>query len=107
VNNIRAAGLAINDGTVAVLANGSSSGASRVATLSVASAATLDLNDNDLVVTSGSTSQISTLIAQARHGGAWDQPASPARRHDRTEPRHDARGIDWRRIPQRERRGVR
>jgi len=58
--------------------------ARRVATLSVASAATLDLNDNDLVVTSGSTSQISTLIAQARHGGAWDQTgitSSAARSH--------------------------
>jgi hypothetical protein len=74
VNNVRAAGLVINDGTVGVLANGSSSGASRVATLSVAAPAALDLTDNDLVVTNGSVTQISNLIAQARHGGAWDQP---------------------------------
>jgi hypothetical protein len=44
-----------------------------VTTLAVGPTAALDLNDNDLVVTNGSPSQISSLIAQARHGGAWDQ----------------------------------
>jgi GH35 family endo-1,4-beta-xylanase len=73
VNAIRAAGLTINDGTVAVLASGAPSAVSRVATLSVSPTAALDLNDNDIVVTNGSISQVSNLIAQARHGGAWDR----------------------------------
>ncbi|CAN5504343.1 hypothetical protein BH09PLA1_BH09PLA1_11410 [soil metagenome] len=33
----------------------------------------LDLNDNDMIVTSSSYSAITGLISYARHGGAWDR----------------------------------
>jgi hypothetical protein len=73
-NNIRASALTINAGTVSILTNGGDSGVGRVGSLSIASSASLDLNDNDLIVTNAATGTISNLIAQARHSGAWDQP---------------------------------
>ena len=76
MNNVRAGTLAINAGTIAIAPNGTSNGASRVAELSIAGgstpSATLDLNDNDLIVTSGSYSAVTALIASARNGGLWN-----------------------------------
>ena len=81
VNNVRATGLVINAGAVAVLANGTNSGTSKVSSLSITTAAggKLDLSDNKLIITSGtlgtfsagSYSGITGLIASGRHGGDW------------------------------------
>ncbi|MBC8106927.1 MAG: hypothetical protein H7Z14_10085, partial [Anaerolineae bacterium] len=85
VNNIRAGGLAVNQGTVSVGAAGTNAATSRLGTLSFAGGATptasLDLNDNDLIVTSGTYAAITNAISKARNGGAWNQPgltSSPA-----------------------------
>jgi hypothetical protein len=70
-NEIRAGALAISDGTVAIL---SGSAVSRVSALSLSGpAATLDLNDNDLIIQSGDYAQTTALVSQARNGGAWDE----------------------------------
>jgi hypothetical protein len=85
VNNVRAGGLTVNAGTVTVLANGGATGASRVGTLAVTAASgALDLNDNDLIVTSGTYADVAGAIANARHSGAWDRggiTSSAARTH--------------------------
>ncbi|MBC8109178.1 MAG: PEP-CTERM sorting domain-containing protein [Anaerolineae bacterium] len=77
VNNIRtSSSLNINSGTVAVSANGTDVGASRVGTLSIAagpSNPTLDLRNNDLIVQNSSYVAITNLIANARNGGLWDR----------------------------------
>jgi hypothetical protein len=74
---IQAGALAINAGTVTIAPNGSNAGTSRVGTLAIAGGATptatLDLNDNDLIVTSGSVSAVAAQIRNARNGGAWNQ----------------------------------
>jgi pectate lyase len=72
--HLRAAGVTISGGTVSVAANGTDAGASNLVSLSVASGAALDLNDNSMVV--GPATPRATLQAQvvnARNGGAWDQ----------------------------------
>jgi hypothetical protein len=74
VPNLRAAGVTINAGTVTVAPNGTNAGASRIASLNIGTGATLDLNDNSMLV--GPATAQATLQAQivnARHGGAWDQ----------------------------------
>jgi hypothetical protein len=77
VNNVRAGGLNISSGTVVVSSNGGDTGASRVNTLTIvggaAPTATLDLKNNDMIVTSGAVGVIQAQIKNARHGGAWDQ----------------------------------
>ncbi|MBC8105486.1 MAG: endo-1,4-beta-xylanase, partial [Anaerolineae bacterium] len=73
VNNIRAASLTINAGTVAILTDGSAGATSRVGTLSLSPTSTLDLNDNDLVIQNGDSAAMAALIAQSRNAGAWDQ----------------------------------
>jgi hypothetical protein len=93
VNNIRAAGLLVSAGTVAVIANGSDSGASMVGVLALAGGATptasLDLTDNDLIVISSNYQDVVDPIAYARHNGAWDRPGltsslAGAAPHDKT-----------------------
>ncbi|MBC8107369.1 MAG: hypothetical protein H7Z14_12320, partial [Anaerolineae bacterium] len=78
VNNVQATSLTVNAGTVSVIANGSNTGTSRVSTLTLAGGATptasLDLKDNDLIVTSGTYAAITNAISKARNGGAWNQP---------------------------------
>jgi hypothetical protein len=74
VNNVQAGALTVNAGTVTVTANGSSAGTSRVGALSINNAsAALDLNDNDLIVTSGTYAAVAGAVASARNGGAWNQ----------------------------------
>jgi len=77
MKNVRAGTFTINAGTVAIATNGTSAAASKVSSLLIAGGATptatLDLNDNDLIVNSGSYNTISAAIAYARHGGAWDR----------------------------------
>src|SRR5439155_4115832 len=53
VNRMRGNTLTVTQGTLRMLPNGSASGASRVASLSVAAAAILDLADNTLIVAGG------------------------------------------------------
>ncbi|MBC8107493.1 MAG: hypothetical protein H7Z14_12950, partial [Anaerolineae bacterium] len=71
-------GVAVNGGTISIIANGTNAGTSRVGTLSFAGGATptatLDLKDNDLIVTSGTYAAITNAISKARNGGAWNQP---------------------------------
>jgi hypothetical protein len=78
LNRVRAGTLTINAGTITIPANGSASSASRVSALAIAGGATpvatLDLVDNDLLITNGSYSAVKNAIAFARHGGAWDRP---------------------------------
>src|SRR4030095_9967400 len=66
--------LDVTRGFVTVLADGTSNGASRVQTLSIntPNGASFDLNDNDLIVGSGTYGDIRSLISIGRHGGAWD-----------------------------------
>ncbi|CAN5545476.1 hypothetical protein BH09PLA1_BH09PLA1_14100 [soil metagenome] len=97
VTNIRAGALSVNGGTVTVQSNGSDTGASRVGTLTIAggaaSTATLDLNNNDLIVTSGSASLIQSQISNARHAGAWDQPGISSSSAGAAMPRNTTLGL--------------
>jgi len=81
VNHVRANALAVNEGTVAVLADATPSGVSNVGTLTISAAARLDLKSNKLVT----NSPIGTFDGTAYNGvqgevqraynfGAWDQP---------------------------------
>ena len=73
VNNVRAGSLNVNAGTVLVLNSGSDAGTSKVGALSIAAGASLDLDDDDLVVGAGTTkSAIETLVRNGRNGGAWN-----------------------------------
>ena len=71
VNNVRAASLAVNGGTVSVIANGTNTGTSRLGTLSI-TGASVDLKDNDLILTDGTYAATAALIASARAGGSWN-----------------------------------
>jgi hypothetical protein len=61
VNNIRATGLNIADGTVRIAPNGGNAGASHLGGLSIAPGAKLDLNDNDLAVDYSGASPFTTI----------------------------------------------
>ncbi|MBC8108185.1 MAG: PEP-CTERM sorting domain-containing protein, partial [Anaerolineae bacterium] len=65
--------LSVN-GTASVIANGSSSSLSIVDQLVLPGTGKLDLNDNDLVVSSSTYAAITGSIATARNSGAWDGP---------------------------------
>jgi len=54
VNRFRNSGLTVSSGTVRVATNGGNAGVSMLTSLSIASGAALDLNDNDLVVNGSS-----------------------------------------------------
>ena len=72
LKNVRTTGaLSVNGGRMEILPNGTSSGTSRVGSLSVAAGAKLDLGDNKLVTTSA-VSTIASLIASGRNGGTWN-----------------------------------
>jgi len=82
MSNVRADGLNVQAGTLAVIPNGTSAGTSNVKTLTIAGAsnawtAKLDLADNAMVIdyASGGPSPIATVQNQIKsgyHGGAWD-----------------------------------
>jgi len=61
-NNVRAAALIINGGTVQVQPNGASSGVSVINTLFIAAGAGLDLTDNDLAVNNMPFSDVKALV---------------------------------------------
>ncbi|CAN5568523.1 hypothetical protein BH09PLA1_BH09PLA1_04620 [soil metagenome] len=70
--------LTVSEGKVVIAANGTDSGTSRLGSLALAGGVTpttsLDLKNNDLVVVSGTYAGVTGLIANARNGGAWNQP---------------------------------
>jgi hypothetical protein len=76
VNNVRAAALTVNEGSVAIAPNGTAAGASAVTSLSIAGGETptakLDLNNNAAVVNYTGASPAATLRSQllAGRGGA-------------------------------------
>jgi uncharacterized delta-60 repeat protein len=73
VNNFNIFGLTISGGTLRLSAGGSK--AAQVSSLSIASGAALDLNDNALVMGYSGTSPISTIrgyLATGYNGGAWN-----------------------------------
>jgi hypothetical protein len=78
MTHVRAGSLSVNAGTVAVATNGTNASASRVNALTIAGGATptatLDLNDNDILIANGTYAAVRDSIAFARHGGAWDRP---------------------------------
>jgi hypothetical protein len=77
VSNLNLSVVNVNAGTLAVKANGTNAGTSKIGTLVVSGSplptGALDLNDNDMVVTGTTTANLQALINTARHGGAWDQ----------------------------------
>ena len=68
VKHLRAPSLSINSGSVHVLPNGSASGVSYLSGLTIAPGATLDLNDNDLVLGYSGASPIQALRAMVNAG---------------------------------------
>ncbi|WP_428938098.1 DNRLRE domain-containing protein [Fontivita pretiosa] len=74
--NVRAAGLSVSDGTLRIAASGSANdpaATSVVSTLSIGSAARLDLNNNALIVSSGSLTTITAQIKTGlENGGNFD-----------------------------------
>ena len=64
VNNIRTAALAIADGAVEVAVNGTDAGVSFLQSLTIAPAARLDLNDNDIVIDNAAFGDIQALVLQ-------------------------------------------
>jgi hypothetical protein len=79
INSLRVTSLHVGAGTVRILPDGSAGAATHLVTLSIAGGgssptATLDLEDNDMVVTGTPLPSIQSLIVFARHGGTWDQP---------------------------------
>jgi hypothetical protein len=75
VRNVRADALAVTDGTVTVLADGTGAGASVVKSLVLAAGTTLDLGNNSLIVDytdSNPTAALRALLAGSYHRGNWD-----------------------------------
>jgi hypothetical protein len=87
-----AAGAAVNAGTVSILPNGTNAGTSRLGTLSLGGGATptgsFDLNDNDLVITSGDEATVQGWVRNARNNGNWNQPGLTSSTA-RTNPSHN------------------
>ena len=74
---LRTTSLSIDEGTVRILADGSANATTRLTTLSIpggdTSVATLDLEDNDMIVTAVGYNNVAGKIRHARNGGAWNQ----------------------------------
>src|SRR5205823_371620 len=64
LNNIRANSITINAGSVSILAGRSTAGTSNVATLSIATNATLNLADQDLIATAATVDSVRSLIVR-------------------------------------------
>jgi hypothetical protein len=102
VNNVRSGALSVSGGTIVIQSNGGDSGASRVGTLSFAGGAgaptaSMDLNDNDLIVTATTAADVQSLIAAGRNGGPWDGQGltSAAARADGATTLGVLRGTEW------------
>lgn len=68
INNVRAAELSINSGTVAIAPNGDSAGTSVVEALSIRERTTLDLTNNALVIDYTGPSPVEAIRQQIRNG---------------------------------------
>ena len=71
VASIQQAGVAVSGGRIQVTPNGTETSVSRVGSLTL-SGGTFDLNDNDMVVTSGTYAAVASAINSARNGGNWN-----------------------------------
>jgi autotransporter-associated beta strand protein len=67
--NFTSNSLTVSTGTASVITNGGNNAVTYVNTLTVAAAAALDLNDNDLVVGSGSFTTLQNLVFAGYRGG--------------------------------------
>ncbi|MBC8105728.1 MAG: autotransporter-associated beta strand repeat-containing protein [Anaerolineae bacterium] len=65
----------------------------KVAALSVTAGGTVDLNDNDLIVTAGTSNAVRTLIANARNGGAWNLPGLTSSNARNASPKNRGLGV--------------
>ena len=81
VNNVRAGALDVAAGAVKLIPNSGPAGMSKVASLTIASGATLDLGANKLITdtpagaaTDGVYSGVQGEVQRAYNFGAWDQP---------------------------------
>ena len=81
VPRLRAGGLDVVAGTVAIAQNGAAAGASQIGTLNIAATGKLDLKDNKLITTTpagtvagGVYSGVQGLVQRAYNFGAWDMP---------------------------------
>jgi autotransporter-associated beta strand protein len=77
--NVRAGGLAVDAGKVVVPANGTDAGVSKVGSLAIAPNATLDLNDNDLILdydpaAPAIPADTVRQLLKAGRDGAWTGP---------------------------------
>jgi hypothetical protein len=78
MKNVRAAALAVNEGAVSVISNGTTTATSKVTALTIAGGTTptakLDLTNNAMVIDYAGTSPLATIVAQIKAGyasGAW------------------------------------
>ena len=81
VNNVRTNALSVQGGKVTALPNASAAGTSKVASLTIAAAARLDLKDNKLITnssagtsTGGTYNGVQGQVQRAYNFGGWDQP---------------------------------
>jgi hypothetical protein len=72
VNNLRLGSLNITSGTVAVIAGGTNAGTSVLSGLNISSGATLNLNNNSLIVHNVSLGAITALVASGYNAGHWN-----------------------------------
>ena len=113
VNNVRTNVLAIDEGTVRIATNGTNTGGSELNFLNIAGGlatptATFDLNDNDLIIRTGTPIDAGILyngvvasIAVRGTAGSGMAPASPAAPPPPPTPKNKTLGIaDRRGIPQ-------
>jgi autotransporter-associated beta strand protein len=81
VNHVRSNTLAVTDGTLKMAPDANAAGASKVASLSIAASARLDLSRNKLVTdtpigtfTAGAYTGVQGEVARAYNFGSWDMP---------------------------------
>lgn len=74
MKNVRAAGVAVNNGALRIIPNGGNAGTSKVQSVTVAAGAKVDMTDNDMVVDYTGASPITTIAGLIQTGyasGAW------------------------------------
>ncbi|CAN5577332.1 hypothetical protein BH09PLA1_BH09PLA1_31530 [soil metagenome] len=65
----------------------------KVAALSVTAGGAVDLNDNDMIITSGTSNAVRLLIAAARNGGAWNMPGLTSSNARSATPKNRTLGV--------------
>jgi autotransporter-associated beta strand protein len=81
VNHVRSGDLTVSAGTLQVIPDSTSAGVSKIADLSIAAAAKIDLKRNKLITstpagtfTAGAYTDVQGEVARAYNFGSWDQP---------------------------------